>query len=100
MAEKKLAENEAGTALKTEIQQLKTKCEQLSNDLEQKKRLKNNYFKDTFKYIFSDYELKLTQLQSELADTRAERDKSNELTREFSKKALFAVISFNVKIIL
>nr|CAD2161494.1 unnamed protein product [Meloidogyne enterolobii] len=74
MAEKKLSENEAGTALKTEIQQLKTKCEQLSNDLEQKK---------------SDYELKLTQLQSELADTRAERDKSNELTREFSKKALF-----------
>uniref|UniRef100_A0A914M9L6 Dynein associated protein domain-containing protein n=1 Tax=Meloidogyne incognita TaxID=6306 RepID=A0A914M9L6_MELIC len=75
MAEKKLVENEAGTALKAEIQQLKTKCEQLSNDLEQKK---------------SDYELKLTQLQSELADTRAERDKATELTREFSKKALFA----------
>ncbi|CAK5022290.1 unnamed protein product [Meloidogyne enterolobii] len=80
MAEKKLSENEAGTALKAEIQQLKTKCEQLCNDLEQKK---------------SDYELKLTQLQSELADTRAEREKALELTREFSKKALFAVISFN-----
>nr|CAD2174864.1 unnamed protein product [Meloidogyne enterolobii] len=80
MAEKKLSENEAGTALKAEIQQLKTKCEQLSNDLEQKK---------------SDYELKLTQLQSELADTRAEREKAHEMTREFSKKALFAVMSFN-----
>ncbi|KAL7073631.1 hypothetical protein ACQ4LE_007336 [Meloidogyne hapla] len=75
MAEKKLAENEAGTALKSEIQQLKAKCEQLSNDLEQK---------------ISDYELKLTQLLSELADSRAAREKAHELTREFSKKALFA----------
>ncbi|KAF7635378.1 Dynactin domain-containing protein [Meloidogyne graminicola] len=80
MTEKKLAENEAGIILKDEINKLKNKCEQLTNDLEQKT---------------SDYESKIATLSSQLSDAHATLEKEKGLTREFSKKALFAVMSFN-----
>lgn len=42
--------------------------------------------------MFSEYEKNVEQLQKKLEHTEQDREKQKELARDFSKKALFAVI--------
>jgi outer membrane murein-binding lipoprotein Lpp len=109
MADKQVADNTTGATLNAQIKQLQIKCDQLQEELQHEKRWRSlfpNPINNTLKikvlivkinYSSSDSEQRLADLKAQVATLEMELKKEQARTRQFSTKALIAVISLNVK---